>query len=379
MRVAIDVTSLSRGLRSGTAVYVYRLVEALGALPGPLELRALYAGTPGAGAALARTLEGPRVKVFAAPTRWGTFPVRRSYPAPLAAEVRASDVFHAGEFVYPEPRSGQAVVATVHDVTTVLFPQWHFWANRLLHRRRLAWVRRHATRVIIVSEATRADTASVLAIPAHRLDVVPEARGTAALERVAGDQVRRRTGLGDAPYVLFVGTLEPRKNLVRLVEAFRRIPANLGPLSLVLVGSWGWRTRALRAALRGPQPSGRAVVVTGPVDGEVLAALYAGATVFAYPSRYEGFGLPLLEAMAARVPVLTSGGGACEEVAGKAALLVDPRRAESIGEGLERLLRSADERRRLAELGTRREREFSWARTAMGTLEVYRRALDESA
>lgn len=380
MRVAIDVSGLSPGLTSGTAVYLYRLVAALADLRD-VELRVLYNGMPGKGAELAASLEKGSAKVVCAFFRWRALPgplFDRPYPAVLRREVRAADVFHVGEFVYPEPRTGQAVVATVHDVTTELHPEWHFWANKLLHRRRLAWIRRHATRVIIDVEATRADTAAVLGCPPGRLDVVPLARGTAA-GREPGSDMRRRLGLGDDPYVLFVGTLEPRKNLVRLVEAFRRLPSDLGAVRLVLAGPWGWRSRPLRAALRQQLRPGRAVVATGAVDERALSALYAGATVFAYPSLYEGFGLPVLEAMAARVPVLTSAGGACAELAGRAAMLVDPGSVEALAAGLEHLLRSEDERRRLSELGALREREFTWARTAAATVEVYRRAVRDAA
>lgn len=380
MRVAIDVSALSPGLVSGTAVYLYRLVEALGALPD-LELRILYNGLPGLGAQLAASLERPRAKVVCVYLRWRALPgplFDRPYPAILRREVHAADVFHVGEFVYPEPLPGNPVVATVHDVTTKLFPAWHFWANRHLHRRRLAWIRRYATRVIIDAQATRADTAAVLGVPSDRLDVVPLARGTVAPGNAGVAEARRRLGLGEAPYVLFVGTLEPRKNLVRLVQAFRRLPSDLGTMHLVLAGPWGCRAGELRAALRRPDAR-RLIVATGLLDDATLCALYAGAHVFAYPSLYEGFGLPVLEAMGAGVPVLTSSGGACAEVAGGAALLVDPYSVEAIAAGLERLLRSTDERRRLGELGSLREREFSWARTARATLEVYRRAMREAS
>ena len=378
MRVAIDVSGLSPGLHSGTAVYLYRLVEALGAVPD-VELRVLYNGMPGEGAELAASLERGNAKVVCAYFRWRALPgplFDRPYPAVLRREARSADVFHVGEFVYPEPRAGQAVIATVHDVTTVLFPEWHFWANKLLHRRRLAWVRRHATRVIIDAEATRRDTAAVLALAADRLDVVPLARGTAGATSRGPGATRARADVGDAPYVLCVGTLEPRKNLVRLVEAFRRLPADLGPLGLVLAGPWGWRGGALRAALRASRDRARRVIVTGAVSADALGALYAGATAFAYPSLYEGFGLPVLEAMAAGVSVLTSAGGACAEVAGDAALLVDPTDVAAIAAGLERLLRDADERRRLAARGTEVERGYTWERAAAGTVAVYRAALE---
>ena len=380
MRVAIDVSALTAGLRSGTALYLYRLVEALVEQPD-LELRILYNGMPGVGAELADSLQRPNARVVRAPIRWPLLPgplFPRPYPRALLREAHEADVFHVGEFVYPRPRAGQPVVATVHDVTTRLHPEWHHWANRVLHARRLAWVSRHATRVLIDAEATRADTASALGVAESRLDVVPLARGTSAAAPAAPADVRRRLGLGDDPYILFVGVLEPRKNLVRLIEAFRRLPAELGSARLVLAGPWGWRGRELRSVLRAARPA-RPVVTTGSVDEATLAALYAGALLFAYPSLYEGFGLPPLEAMAAGVPVLTSAGGACAEVTGDAAVLVDPRSVEAIAVGLERLLRSAEERRRLADLGRKREREFTWARTARGTIATWRRALTDLA
>jgi len=379
MRVAIDVSALTSGLMSGTAVYLYRLVEALARQPD-LELRILYNGMPGPGAELAASLERPGAKVLCSFFRWRALPgplFDRPYPAVLRREVREADVFHVGEFVYPEPRPRQAVVATVHDVTTRLHPEWHVWPNRLLHRRRLGWIGRRATRVLIDAEATRADTAAALALPADRLDVVPLARGAGAPPAPLPD-VRRRLGLGDDPYVLFVGTLEPRKNLVRLVTAFRRLPGDLGAVRLVLAGAWGWRTRGLRAALRDPA-SKKTVVAAGALDASTLGGLYAGATVFAYPSLYEGFGLPVLEAMAAGAPVLTSAGGACAEVAGDAAVLVDPESVDAIAAGLERLLRSGEERLACRERGLRRERAFSWERAAALTAAAYRRALTEAA
>ncbi len=381
IRVAIDVSVLSFGLRTGSAVYAYRLVEALSSMPD-VDLRILYYGRPGVGVGLAESLQRPNARLSCAYQRWREFPslfARLPYPKPLRRELGTADVFHVGEFVHSEPPAGQPSVATVHDVTTVLFPEWHFWGNRLLHRRRLAWIRGHAARVIVDAEATRADTAAVLDLPACRLDVVPLARGTGGPAAASDADVRARLRLGDAPYVLCVGTLEPRKNLVRLVEAFRRLPADLGPVTLVLAGPWGWRTRSLLAALRKPADPGRPVVVTGALEENAVGALYGGATVFAYPSLYEGFGLPVLEAMAAGVPVLTSAGGACAEVAGDAALLVNPASVDAIAAGLELLLRSEDERRRLAGLGVRVERRYTWARTAAATAAVYRAALADAS
>jgi alpha-1,3-rhamnosyl/mannosyltransferase len=193
-------------------------------------------------------------------------------------------------------------------------------------------------------------------------------------ERVESE--RERWGLGRASYVLFVGTLEPRKNLVRLVRSFLSLSSDLARTRLVLAGAWGWRSGELRALLREPLARSR-VVVTGPVGEESLRALYAGAAVFAYPSLYEGFGLPVLEAMASGLPVITSRGGTLEEVAGGAAALVDPTDTSAVSEALERLLRSSEERDRLRLLGRERERCFTWERTASLTFQCYRAAMEQ--
>ena len=375
MRVALDVSALTEGLRSGTAVYLYRLVRALDSL-GTVELDVLYNGMPGPGVALAESLAGPHARVLVHTWLWRALPgplFDRPYPRPLAAAARAADVFHVGEFVYPRLPATLPVVATVHDVTTKLFPQWHGWPNRLLHHKRLRWIARHAHRILIDAEATRADTARVLGVPPARCDVVPLARGTAPVTGTL-PEVRARFALGTSPLVLFVGTLEPRKNVGRLVAAMQRLPARLAGVKLVLAGRWGWRTGALRGALDGAPP-GR-IVVTGGVDDATLAALYRAAAVFAYPSLYEGFGLPVLEAMAAGAPVITSKGGALEEVAGSAAELVDPLDVDAIAAALERLLCSDPARAERRALGFARERSFTWRRTAEQTLGVYRHAAE---
>lgn len=374
MRVAIDVSALSEGLTSGTAVYLYRLVEALGTLDG-LELDVLYNGMPGPGVALSERLAGPRTRVLVRPWVWRVLPAPlfdRPYPRDLVAAARAADVYHVGEFVYPALPPAVPVVATVHDVTTKLFPQWHGWANRLQHYKRLRWVAAHARRIIIDAQATLADTARVLRLPQDRFDVVPLARGTQALDGSMPD-VRSRFGIGAGPYVLFVGTLEPRKNVARLVAALGRLPAELAHVKLVLAGRWGWHTGTIRAAV--DDMRGR-VIVTGGLDERALAALYRDATVFAYPSLYEGFGLPVLEAMAAGVPVITSRGGTLEEVAGGAAELVEAGSVDDIAAALERLLTSDAARAARRAQGLEREHGFTWRRTAERTAAVYRRAAE---
>lgn len=378
MRVGMDVSAVRHGLTNGVAVYTARLARALLKLPDPPALVAWFCARESAAAETVLeelAARGAEVVRGPAPWRWSPdgawwLPVR----PPLAEVLADVDVFHIGEFHLPAaPRAGEPpFVATVHDLTTMTHPSHHTLLNRWVHRRRLGWVRRHAARVIAVSASTTRDLESVAGVEADRVVVVHEARG-----HVAGaggvavsdpEAVRRRYGVGPR-FVLSVGTLEPRKNHARLVRAFEALDA--GETELVLVGAPGWRSREAERAIEA-SPARARIRRLGAVPTADLTALYRGATVFAYPSLYEGFGLPILEAMAAGTPVLTSDVSSLPEVAGDAALVVDPGSVDAIRSGLARLLDDADLRRSLAEAGRRREAGFTWERAARETLDVYR-------
>jgi len=269
------------------------------------------------------------------------------------------DLVHATAHVAPAARAPW--VATVHDLHFLHEPG-HFTRRGIsVFRRFLALTRDEAALVLCPSEATRADCVAA-GIDEGRLRVVSWAtqRPPVRLEEV--ERVRRVHGL-DRPFVLFSGTVEPRKNLGRLLEAFDR----LDPVEadLVLVGPEGWRedlpaTRARRL---------------GFVSRVELDALYAAATIVCYPSLREGFGLPVLEAMAQGAAVVTSATTATAEVAGGAGVLVDPLDVDDIASALERLLRDPDERARLGLAARERAATFSWARTAAATVGAYRDAL----
>jgi glycosyltransferase involved in cell wall biosynthesis len=246
----------------------------------------------------------------------------------------------------------------------------------LLPQRRARWIERatlplairRAAALMAISQATAADLAGRFPSAAARITVTP----LAASERFAAGgagaaAVRARHGL-DRAYVLGVGTLEPRKNLPRLIRAFAGLdPAVRSEHELVLVGPAGWETDETLAAIAGHQGLVRAL---GHVPDDDLPALYREATLFAYPSLYEGFGLPVLEAMVAGAPVLTSNRSSLPEVAGDAAFYVDPADEASIRDGLTRALTDRAERMHLSALGRERTRAFSWARFAEQTLAV---------
>ncbi len=280
------------------------------------------------------------------------------------------DVVHATTLVVP-PRSAPLVV-TLHDLAFVHEPS-HFTARgvRIL-RRGFELTRRQADLVLCPSSATLEDAAAH-GIDRGRLRLVPHGVDSRPVTQADVVRVRRRYGL-DGGYLLFAGTREPRKNLARLVEAFERAP---GGRRLVLAGPKGWGTRGQEQPVAGEDAgpgsataSGR-VLALGFVPADDLRALYAGADAFVYPSLREGFGLPVLEAMAQGTAVVTSKGTATEEVAGGAAVLVDPLDVADIERGM---VEALDRRAELARAGRARAAEMTWARTAELTVAAYRDA-----
>jgi glycosyltransferase involved in cell wall biosynthesis len=237
---------------------------------------------------------------------------------------------------------------------------------KLIERATLPLAVRRATAITAISQATADDLIARF----------PAARDKTAVTLLAVDERYGRAEPPEQPpakpYVLAVGTLEPRKNLPRLIEAFARLPQDLRDShELVLVGGAGWETDATFASI---ERHAHFVRRLGHVPDADLPGLYAGAALFAYPSLYEGFGLPVLEAMAAGAPVLTSNLSSLPEVAGDAALYCDPRDVESIRLGLERGLREEALTAQLVQRGRERAAEFSWDRYATETLAAVERA-----
>ena len=311
LKVGIDTSPLLQ-TRAGTARHVDGLLGALRGRPG-LELVGLSSGGSGRLASLRRD------------TLW--------YPLRLGRASARLDVLHCTTFRAPlRPRA--PLVVTVHDLALLrhpdAFPRWHRATGTRALRAGVAV----ADAVVCVSEFTRDELVELLRLPAERLRIVPNGVDpvfTPAGERAEGD------------YVLAVGTLEPRKNLEGAVEA-----ARLAGVELRVAGAVGWGGVAVDGW------------VGEPSDGE-LAMLMRGARCLVYPSLYEGFGLPVLEAMACGTPVVTSRGGATEEVAGGAAVLVDPRDPAAIAAGIEAAARRREE---LVAAGRARAAPFTWESSA---------------
>jgi glycosyltransferase involved in cell wall biosynthesis len=245
-------------------------------------------------------------------------------------------------------RSSVPLVVTFHDLAVLRHPETFNRWTREYSRRVLPGVARAATRVIAVSEFTKRELLELLEVPEEKVSVIPNAVGEPFTE--GGEAA-------EGNYVLGVSTLEPRKNLPRLVEGYKR--ASLNGLPLLVVGAEGWG---------GVRVEGDGVRWLGEVRDEELARLYRGARCVAYVSLYEGFGLPVLEAMACGTPVVAGRTGALEEVSGDAAVLVDPLDADAIAAGLTEAL---DRRDQLRKRGLERARAFDWHEVARRTVAVY--------
>lgn len=252
--------------------------------------------------------------------------------------------------------TSRPMVATVHDLAFLRHPGFFTRRGNDVFRRSFSAVRRRAALVLCSSSATLADCAEA-GIPSSRLRLVPLGVRAVAVPDGGIEEARRRLGL-PREYLLFVGTVEPRKNLARLVDALSR-RADLPPL--VVAGAQGWGDAR-------PGSAGSTVRWLGHVDERLLPALYRGASAFVYPSLWEGFGLPVLEAMSQGTPVVTSAGVSTEEVAGGAAVLVDPVDDGSIIDGVDRALRDAVA---LRGLGLARAAEMTWQRAAALTAAAY--------
>jgi len=256
-----------------------------------------------------------------------------------------------------------AQVVTIHDLHYRTVPQAHFGLRARGMAALVPAAAKRADRIIAVSQATRLELVSLLGIPAERIDVVAHGADLPDTSPTAPAELRERLGLGARPVVLTTGGTRPHKNIRRLVDA-------MAGLDAVLVVT-GYATPE-DATLDGP-----GVVRTGQLSQADLEGLYALAEVVSYPSLAEGFGLPVLEAMARGVAVACSAGGALEEVAGPAAVLFDPRSTDAIREAVGGLLGDAAERERRAALGRARAASFTWERAAEATADVYRRAVGE--
>ncbi len=361
--------------RAGLGRYAESLVQELAPLAGGRLALFCHHGQP---VALPAGLDGiPLRRVPVGFRRWVVF-VLLAHLARVSLDrlLPGGRLYHATEHLLL-PLRRIPTVMTVHDL---FFREaaYHKWTNRFYLKMGMRLFCRRASHFIAVSRYTRDALVQTYHVPRDRITVVAEAAAPHFLpqddDRIRA--VRRRHGLPDR-YVLFVGTIEPRKNLTGLLHAFERCHAQGLTDGLVIVGRRGWMPDAFFHALE-RSPARQGVLFPGRVADGDLPPLYSGAQVFVYPSFAEGFGLPVLEAMACATPVVCSNTTSLPEVAGEAALLVDPADAGALADALGRVLRQPELAARLRRRGLERARCFSWHRAARETLAVYESVLGYS-
>jgi len=379
MHVCLDL-SPAVYQRAGLGTYARHLAEGLRALESRPVLTIFYNGDKAH--PLPPTLAGLPTHTLPLATRPWRLVAALSQQLDLGLDrwLPDCDLFHATEHLLPRLKDARTVL-TVHDLIFLLFPEYHLPLNKWFLNRFMPLFVRRAHAIIAVSQCTKDDLIRHYTVPSEKITVVYEgvdARFQPVTDLDTLTRVRARYSLPER-YVLYVGTIEPRKNLNTLLEAFaglkeRPATCDLRPatcdLRLVIVGKTGWLYEGFFRRLRELGLEDQ-VIFPGFVPDEDLPAIYSAAELFVFPSLYEGFGLPPLEAMACGTPVVVSNTSSLPEVVGEAGLMVDPRDVRALAEAMERVLTDEHLRAELTANGLERARQFTWERAAQETMEVY--------
>lgn len=363
LQVGIDAHMVG-GQETGNETYIRGLVDGFANTDDDLDLLVFNVGSPW-------TAPGPHVRFQRLLT--GNPLVRLGIEMPLRSLSRRLDVLHV---TYAAPLwAATPVVVTIHDICYVTNPEWFSSRDLRVLSTMVPRSIRKAAHVITDSQDARRQIMDVYSVPESRISAITIGPGPGG-QAISVDAARAelaQLGLNLVrPYILAVGNLQPRKNLTRLVEAFTQLAGHHGhDIDLVIVGPRRYRAQEI---IEAAGPVAERVHFTGYVTDRQLAACYRCSEAFALPSLYEGFGLPVIEAMAHGIPVACSNAGALPEVCGTAAVLFDPRSVEEMTLALDRILSDSELRDVCRQAGLARAAEFSWERTARLTMKVYESA-----
>jgi glycosyltransferase involved in cell wall biosynthesis len=293
----------------------------------------------------------------------------RLHILPIETFTGKLHVFHTSDWL--EPPTNCPKVTTIHDLAIFKYPETFVpkGGHNIIQnqKRKLEWVKKETKTIIAVSENTKRDIIDILKIPENKIKVVYEASDPGYGKQQTNENIektKKKYGVS-GKYLLTVGTLEPRKNIKRVIEAYKILINQFSDLSLIICGKMGWGDDIGKWIMGNGKCQ---IKFTGYVPKEDLACLYQGAECFVYPSLYEGFGLPVLDAMASGCPVVTSNISSLPEVAGDAGILVNPENVEEIVKGIANALKNKES---LAKKGLIQASKFSWEKTARETLKIY--------
>jgi glycosyltransferase involved in cell wall biosynthesis len=358
MRIVVDVTPLALP-RTGIGNYVLGMLRGLGEAGGEHEIVAFSAVAPPGKRRIAEALEGVpverRLVVVPPKSHWWRTAWSRLGRGPVEWLAGPLDVFHFSDWMYP-PQRGGLRATTIHDLFPLRHPDWVHPQTYRMHSRKYAHAARTCDLIVVNSEFTAGEVVDLLGVPRDRICVAYPGLAPS----LGPDGASRNLG---APYVLTVATLDRRKNLETLLDAMTVVRRSHPELLLAVAGAPGWQ---------GPSLNRDGVVALGYVRDDELAALYRGAAVFVYPSRFEGFGIPVVEAMACGTPVVASAHASLDEASGPAAVRADPDSAEAIALAIEEALL---ERRDLAARGLDHARRFTADAQGEAVLHAYATAI----
>lgn len=379
MKIGIDISQIVYE-GTGVAVYTTSLVEALLRLDKENEY-VLFGSSLRKKTILKQFIKSLNAKnvnkkLFFLPPKILEFLWNGIHVFPVESLIGKVDVYHSSDWLEPPTRSAKRVT-TIHDFAVFKYPET--FSSRGGHdivknqKRKLHFVKRYSDKIIAVSQNTKQDAIDILGISKNKISVVYEAAEPVYSPRGEDDITRVKNKFKiNGDYLLCVGTREPRKNLEKVIMAYKELVKAYPDLVLVIVGKYGWGEDNLKFKIENLK-----MKILGFVEKEDLAVLYSGATAFVYPSLYEGFGLPILEAMACGCPVITSKIGSMKEIAGEAALLVDPENINDIAGAISKVIRGEKVKEELKIKGLGRAGDFSWEKAALETLAIYQSLVSE--